>query len=141
MTTMNTPKLEKRSSQEPDKDDTAVSTTTTNNKTNPPTVAAAVDTIEERLAQVTMEADHYATRSLSLLLFPLIFASILYSLFYDKHASWYSWILSSLTSCVYTFGFITMCPQLYINHRLQSVSHLPWQYLIYKFLNTFVDGK
>lgn len=97
--------------------------------------------IEERVAQVTMEADYFAIRYLSILLFPMIFASIIYSLVYEKHASWYSWFISSLTSCVYTFGFITMCPQLYINHQLKSVSHLPWQYLIYKFLNTFVDGK
>jgi hypothetical protein len=32
-----------------------------------------------------------------------------------------------------------MLPQLFINHRLKSVSHLPWKFLIYKFINTFID--
>lgn len=27
-----------------------------------------------------------------------------------------------------------MCPQLYLNYKLQSVAHLPWRMLTYKFL-------
>lgn len=38
----------------------------------------------------------------------------------------YSWILNSLVGAVYTFGFILMCPQLYLNYKLKSVAHLPW---------------
>lgn len=34
-----------------------------------------------------------------------------------------------------------MCPQLFINHRLKSVAHLPWKFLCFKFVNTFIDGK
>jgi hypothetical protein len=30
---------------------------------------------------------------------------------YEKHRSWYSWVLGSLVGAVYTFGFILMCPQ------------------------------
>lgn len=93
------------------------------------------------LTRVTLEADSVATTYLGGALLPVVAAFIVRSLVYEKHASWYSWAIGSLTSCVYTFGFIFMCPQLYINHKLKSVSHLPWQYLIYKFLNTFVDGK
>jgi len=40
---------------------------------------------------------------------------------------------------VYTFGFILMTPQLFINHHLKSVSHLPWKFLGYRFVNTFID--
>merc|ERR1712187_722777 len=40
---------------------------------------------------------------------------------------------------VYTFGFIMMTPQLYINYKLKSVEHLPWRALTYKAMNTFVD--
>ena len=29
--------------------------------------------------------------------------------------------------------------QLFINHKLKSVSHLPWKFLIFRFLNTFID--
>ena len=51
----------------------------------------------------------------------------------------YSWGIGSLTGCVYAFGFVLMCPQLFINHKLKSVSHLPWKFLVYRFLNTFID--
>ena len=40
---------------------------------------------------------------------------------------------------MYTFGFILMCPQLYINYKMQSVAHLPWRQMTYKFLNTIID--
>ena len=40
---------------------------------------------------------------------------------------------------VYTFGFILMCPQLYLNYKLKSVAHLPWRQMTYKFLNTIID--
>jgi hypothetical protein len=68
----------------------------------------------------------FATRYLSAALFPLVLAYSLRSLVYDRHLSWYSWAIGAATSCVYTFGFVLMCPQLYINHQLKSVSHLPW---------------
>ena len=32
-----------------------------------------------------------------------------------------------------------MTPQLYINYKLKSVEHMPWKFMIYKFLNTIVD--
>jgi hypothetical protein len=36
-------------------------------------------------------------------------------------------------------GFIMMCPQLFINYKLQSVAHMPWRQMTYKFLNTIID--
>ena len=38
------------------------------------------------------------------------------------------------------FGFILMTPQLYINYKLKSVAHMPWKSMVYKALNTFIDG-
>lgn len=32
-----------------------------------------------------------------------------------------------------------MTPQLFINYKLQSVAHMPWRMMTYKFLNTFID--
>jgi hypothetical protein len=55
---------------------------------------------EEALAQVTLEADRKAYMYLGTLLMPLILGFAIRSLVYEKHASWYSWVLSSLTSCV-----------------------------------------
>ena len=42
---------------------------------------------------------------------------------------------------VYAFGFVLMTPQLFINYKLKSVAHMPWKAMVYKSLNTFIDGK
>ncbi|XP_027078167.2 cleft lip and palate transmembrane protein 1 homolog [Coffea eugenioides] len=87
----------------------------------------------------TKEYDDLAMKYLSYVLFFLVACFSVYSLMYERHKSWYSWILSSLTSCVYMFGFVMMCPQLFINYKLKSVAHLPWRQMTYKFLNTIID--
>eukprot|EP00727_Mastigamoeba_balamuthi_P012327 m51a1_g7717 putative cleft lip and palate transmembrane protein 1 (600) ;mRNA; f:124295-126800 len=87
----------------------------------------------------TKEYDDKAMRYLSYILYPLVACYAIYSLAYETHKSWYSWVLGSLTGAVYTFGFIMMTPQLFINYKLKSVAHLPWRALIYKSLNTFID--
>ncbi len=48
---------------------------------------------------------------LSWVLYPLVVGYGIYSLIYEPHKSWYSWLLNSLVGAVYTFGFILMCPQ------------------------------
>jgi len=93
----------------------------------------------ELLEKVTLDADETATKYIGSFLIPIVIGFIVRSLIYDKHKSWYSFSISSLCGFVYTFGFVLMCPQLFINHKLKSVSFLPWNYLIYKFLNTFID--
>ncbi|KAJ3675504.1 hypothetical protein LUZ60_004546 [Juncus effusus] len=87
----------------------------------------------------TKEYDDMAMKYLTYLLLVIVAGFAIYSLKYEKHKSWYSWILSSLTSCVYMFGFIMMCPQLFINYKLKSVAHMPWRQMTYKFLNTIID--
>ncbi|KAK9865607.1 hypothetical protein WJX84_005001 [Apatococcus fuscideae] len=87
----------------------------------------------------TKQYDDEAMRYLSYVLYPCVAGYAVYALIYEKHTSWYSFILNSLVGAVYTFGFILMCPQLYINWRLKSVAHLPWRQMTYKFLNTIID--
>lgn len=87
----------------------------------------------------TTRYDKEAFRYLGWAMLPLVLGCSVYSLVYDTHRSWYSWVLGSLVTSVYAFGFITMCPQLYLNYKLKSVAHLPWRMLTYKALNTFVD--
>jgi hypothetical protein len=87
----------------------------------------------------TDEYDAEAMRYLSYALYPLIIGYAIYTLKYETHRSWYSWAVSSLVGAVYTFGFILMCPQLYLNYKLKSVAHLPWRQMTYKFLNTIID--
>jgi hypothetical protein len=87
----------------------------------------------------TREYDQQAMRVLSYAAIPLLVGCSVYSLMYQTHRGWYSWALSSLVGAIYTFGFITMTPQLFINYKLRSVAHLPWRAFVYKALNTFVD--
>ncbi|KAG1679660.1 hypothetical protein FOA52_006177 [Chlamydomonas sp. UWO 241] len=87
----------------------------------------------------TKQYDEEATRYLSWVLYPLITIYAIYSLMYKTHKSWYSWVVNSLVGAVYMFGFILMCPQLYLNYKLKSVAHLPWRQMTYKFLNTIID--
>ncbi len=56
----------------------------------------------------TSQYDREAMRYLSWALYPLMVCYSIYSLVYQTHKSWYSWILSSLVGTVYTFGFIMM---------------------------------
>ena len=94
---------------------------------------------KEGAADSTSEYDEKATRLMLFGLFPVVALYALYSLVFEKHASFYSWMISSLASCVYAFGFALMTPQLFINYKLKSVAHLPWQFLIYRAINTFID--
>ncbi|PPR88041.1 hypothetical protein GOBAR_AA32639 [Gossypium barbadense] len=54
----------------------------------------------------TKEYDDIAMKYLSYVLFLLVAGFSIYSLMYERHKSWYSWVLSSLTSCVYMFDLI-----------------------------------
>jgi hypothetical protein len=87
----------------------------------------------------TQEYDEIATSHLLCAMVPLSVGSAAYSLAYDTHKGWYSWLVGSLASFVYMFGFAHMVPQLYINYRLKSVAHMPWKTMMYKSLNTFID--
>lgn len=86
----------------------------------------------------TAKYDAIAFKYLKWLSYPLLTGYAVYSLYYDEHKSWYSYVLKTLVEFVYMFGFITMLPQLYINYRLKSVAHMPWKTLMYKSLNTFI---
>ena len=87
----------------------------------------------------TKEFDRLAFKYLGMALFPLAFCYCIYSVIYNEHKSWYSFILGSVYGFLLTFGFIMMTPQLFINYKLKSVAHLPWRMMTYKALNTFID--
>merc|ERR1712029_691017 len=87
----------------------------------------------------TKEFDRMAFRYLGMALFPLAFCYCIYSVIYNEHKGWYSFILGSIYGFLLTFGFIMMTPQLFINYKLKSVAHLPWRMMTYKALNTFID--
>lgn len=87
----------------------------------------------------TRQYDNLAFKYLGWLCFPLLAGYGIYSLLYNEHRGWYSFVLNMLYGFLLTFGFIMMTPQLFINYKLRSVAHMPWRQMTYKFLNTFID--
>jgi len=87
----------------------------------------------------TKEYDEIAFKYLYLVAIPLLLAYAGYSLKYESHKSWYSFVITTLVGSVYAYGFLMMVPSLYINYRLKSVAHMPARAMTYKFLNTFID--
>jgi hypothetical protein len=87
----------------------------------------------------TKEYDAVAFKYLYMVAVPLLLAYAIYSLTYDTHKSWYSFVITTLVGSVYAYGFLMMVPSLYINYRLKSVAHMPAKAMTYKFLNTFID--
>ncbi|XP_065185232.1 putative lipid scramblase CLPTM1 [Sycon ciliatum] len=87
----------------------------------------------------TKKYDEMAFKYLSWLAFPLLVGYGVYSLLYQEHKGWYSFVLGMCYGFLLTFGFIMMTPQLFINYKLKSVAHLPWRMMTYKALNTFID--
>lgn len=87
----------------------------------------------------TKEYDEIAFKYMYIAGVPLLIAYAVYSLVYDSHKSWYSYVITTLVGSVYAYGFLMMVPSLYINYRLKSVAHMPAKAMMYKFLNTFID--
>lgn len=67
----------------------------------------------------TKEYDEIAFRYLYLVAIPLLLAYALYSVMYETHKSWYSFVITTLVGSVYAYGFLMMVPSLYINYRLK----------------------
>ncbi|KAK5993682.1 Putative lipid scramblase CLPTM1 [Cladobotryum mycophilum] len=87
----------------------------------------------------TKEYDQIAFKYMYIVAVPLLIAYGIYSLKYESHKSWYSFIITTLVGSVYAYGFLMMIPSLYINYRLKSIAHMPAKAMMYKFLNTFID--
>jgi len=87
----------------------------------------------------TQEYDKLAFRYVSYVALPALAIYAVYSLLYETHRGWYSFIISTLTSFVYMFGFAQLIPQLIINYKLKSVAHMPMKAMVYKTLSTVID--
>lgn len=87
----------------------------------------------------TKEYDSIAFKYLYWVSVPLLLAYAVYSMLYKEHKSWYSFIITTLVGFVYTYGFLTLVPAVYINYRLKSVAHIPKKAMAYKVVNTFID--
>lgn len=58
----------------------------------------------------TKEYDDLAFKYLSWAMFPLLGGYTIYSLMYNEHKSWYSFVVQTMVGGVYAFGFIMMTP-------------------------------
>ncbi|XP_054637433.1 lipid scramblase CLPTM1L-like [Dunckerocampus dactyliophorus] len=87
----------------------------------------------------TVEYDTQASTYLSYLIYPLCISGAIFSLTYLRQKSYFSWIVNSLVTGVYAFGFLSMAPQLFINHKMRSVSHLQGAVLMYRGVNTLIS--
>eukprot|EP00484_Ammonia_sp_Unknown_P020253 CAMPEP_0197038048 /NCGR_PEP_ID=MMETSP1384-20130603/15093_1 /TAXON_ID=29189 /ORGANISM="Ammonia sp." /LENGTH=635 /DNA_ID=CAMNT_0042468441 /DNA_START=30 /DNA_END=1937 /DNA_ORIENTATION=- len=87
----------------------------------------------------TKKYDKEAYKYLSWVFYPSLFGYTIYSLIYNEHKGWYSFVIGTCVSFIYMFGFIMMCPQLYLNYKLKSTAFMPWRMMTYKFLNTIID--
>ncbi|VDC07280.1 unnamed protein product [Peniophora sp. CBMAI 1063] len=87
----------------------------------------------------TQEYDKLAFRYVSWVTIPCLLGYSVYSLLYESHRGWYSYVITTLTSFVYMFGFVQLVPQLIINYKLKSVAHMPMKAMVYKLLSTVID--
>ena len=111
-----------------------------NNKSSSKSEDKNSTTTPTNLAALTEEVDRVATQTLGKwFLLPLVLSYTMYTLIYEEHTGWYSWLITSASSAVYALGFVLMTPQLFLNYKLKSVAHLPWRVLCYRFINTFID--
>eukprot|EP01059_Diplonema_ambulator_P004202 TRINITY_DN13905_c0_g1_i1.p1 TRINITY_DN13905_c0_g1~~TRINITY_DN13905_c0_g1_i1.p1 ORF type:complete len:541 (+),score=155.59 TRINITY_DN13905_c0_g1_i1:11-1633(+) len=94
---------------------------------------------KDEVTKVTMETDKLVNSYIVRGLLPIVIAYSTYVLITSKHQSWWSWLIGTLAGITYSAGFLLMTPQVIINYKLKSVSHLPWNVLTYKFINTFID--
>lgn len=97
--------------------------------------------VESNLEEL-QDIDKFERRNmfkLCLVLLPVMAAFCVYRLVHQKFRSWYSWFVLSLAVCAQIGGFVIMTPQVFMNHRLKSVEHLPWKALTYQAINTFID--
>lgn len=87
----------------------------------------------------TDDADAAGLKYLSYLLIPLLIAYSLYQLFNVQYLSIRKYVLHCLSGAVYSFGFLAMLPQLYVNYKLKTVAGMSRSAFIYKFITTFID--
>ena len=89
--------------------------------------------------RATEDIDVRLMRYMKWVMYPLSAVWGIYCLYHYQYSSWWSWFISSLADFAYSFGFVNMMPQIFVNYKLKSVAHLPWRVFFYKAFNTFVD--
>lgn len=84
-------------------------------------------TISLQIVHRNFRYDKLAFRYVSYVAIPLLAGYTIYSLLYNTHKGWYSFIISTLTSFVYMFGFVsgsfhTVSMTTYTNKRVTGTT-------------------
>ncbi|PWN54453.1 CLPTM1-domain-containing protein [Violaceomyces palustris] len=87
----------------------------------------------------TQEYDRLAFKYVGVVVGPILVLYTIYSALYETHRGWWSFIISTATSFVYAFGFVSLVPQLIVNYKLKSTAGMNTKTFVYKILGTFVD--
>ncbi|SNX84297.1 related to cleft lip and palate transmembrane protein 1 (CLPTM1) [Melanopsichium pennsylvanicum] len=87
----------------------------------------------------TQQYDKLAFKYVGIAIGPLLVGYTIYSALYQTHRGWWSFIISTATSFVYAFGFVSLVPQLIVNYKLKSTAGMNSKTFVYKILGTFVD--
>ncbi|KAE8210270.1 hypothetical protein CF327_g5833 [Tilletia walkeri] len=87
----------------------------------------------------TQEYDRLAFKIVGMVAAPVLGMYAIYSALYNSHRGWWSFVIQTLTSFVYTFGFVSLVPQLILNYKLKSTAGFSPKTLVYKILGTVVD--
>merc|ERR1712194_410450 len=94
---------------------------------------------QQKMEMLTDEVHKKAMFYLKCVLFPLALTWGIWNLSTEEYKSWSSWAISSMADFAYTFQFLEMWPQVFVNYKLKSVAHMPWRVLMYKIFSTFID--
>jgi len=89
--------------------------------------------------KITQEYDRLAFKLVGMVAVPVLGAWTVYSALYKEHRGWWSFVIQTLTSFVYFFGFASMVPQLIVNYKLKSTAGFSSKTFVYKILGTVVD--
>ncbi|CDW98710.1 hypothetical protein [Sporisorium scitamineum] len=84
--------------------------------------------------QKTQEYDRLAFKYVGIAVGPLLVGYTIYSALYQTHRGWWSFIISTATSFVYAFGFVSLVPQLIVNYKLKSTAGMNSKTFVYKIL-------
>ena len=71
-------------------------------------MVSEVDVIRIHEIYLSDRYDKLAFRYVSYVAIPLLAGYTIYSLIYESHRGWYSFVISTLTSFVYMFGFVSV---------------------------------
>lgn len=90
-------------------------------------MSLSVRVLFSALDQNTCRYDKLAFRIVSYFTIPCLAAYTVYSLLYETHRGWYSFIISTLTSFVYMFGFVSIfpSPKSYCRYEVRLLTPCP----------------